>query len=116
MFRILLDQNFDHRIYRGLLHRIPGLVCETTEGLGLKSHRDDQILAFAASESRIIFPHDERTFGLFAYERLARGEVMSGLVVVPDSIPIGKAIDDLELLIACSNESELNRKVLRLPL
>lgn len=36
MIRILLDQNFDHRISDGLLRRIPELDVDSTERLGVK--------------------------------------------------------------------------------
>jgi hypothetical protein len=40
---------------------------------------------------------------------------MSGVVVVPDSLPIGSAIDELELLIHCRFDHEWEDSITRLP-
>ncbi len=52
----------------------------------------------------------------FAYERLLRGEQMSGLFVVNDRMPIRQVIDELLLLVDCSEQSEWKGVVLYLPL
>ena len=121
MIRILLDQNFDHRIKRGLQNRIPALDCVSTEELGIKKFTDKQILTRAAENGRVVITHDERTFHIFAYKKIEQGEKMSGLIVVPDNIPIREAIDDLELMIECRfdqewENSEWENSVLRLPI
>jgi hypothetical protein len=41
---------------------------------------------------------------------------MAGLVVVPQSLGIGRAIDDLELVVECYSQSEMRDRIERLPL
>jgi predicted nuclease of predicted toxin-antitoxin system len=89
MIRLLFDQNFNQRISRGLRKRIPDLDCVTTEKLGFKKFTDDLLLTKAAELDRVIITHDEKTFHIFAYKKIELGEKMAGLVVVPDSLPIG---------------------------
>lgn len=116
MIRILLDQNFDHRISRGLLRRISDLDIESTERLGIKGFKDDSVLTVAAELERVVLTQDKKTFPQFAYKKIGAGEKMLGLVVVPDSVPIGEAIEQLELLIHCSSDDEWENSVIRLPI
>lgn len=116
MIKILLDQNFDQRISRGLLVRLPGLDIETTESLGIKRFTDAEVLAKAADLGRVIFTHDERTFPKFAYERIERGERVVGLIVVPANLSIGYAIDELKLIISCRTIDEWEGLIDRLPI
>lgn len=116
MIRILADQNFNGRIFRGLRARIPELDIVRTQDLGLEGLTDYRLLDWAAEEDRVILTHDERTFHVFAYERMTKGEKMSGVIVVPDQIPIGRAIDDLEIAIICKFESEWENNITRIPI
>ena len=52
----------------------------------------------------------------FAYERIVRREPMTGLFVVNDRISIRQAIDELLLLINCTEQAEWKGIVLYLPL
>lgn len=114
MKKILTDQNFDGPTLRGLLSRIPDLDLVRIEDIGLKGSADPDILAWAAEEDRLILTHDARTFPQFASERIARGKKFSGLVVVPQSLSIRNAIEDLMIVILCSADDEL--EFIRLPM
>lgn len=116
MIRILLDQNFDHRISDGLLRRIPELDVDSTERLGVKKFADDSILTLAAELGRVVFTHDKRIFPGFARKKIEAGEKMCGLIVVSDRIPIGEAIYELELLILCTADDEWENSVVRVPI
>jgi len=52
----------------------------------------------------------------FAYERLSQGQQMSGLFVINDRMPVRQVIDELLLLIDCSEQDEWKGIVLYLPL
>jgi hypothetical protein len=49
-------------------------------------------------------------------DRIAAGERVAGVVIVPQLLQIRRAIDDLELIMICSNEDEWENVVRRLPL
>lgn len=101
---------------RGLKLRIPELDCVTTYELGMENYSDPDLLKWAAKENRVILTHDAKTFPQFAYERMGEGKKMSGVVVIDDLMPIGKAIDDLELIILGNFENEWENNVTRIPL
>jgi predicted nuclease of predicted toxin-antitoxin system len=116
MIRILFDQNFNGKILRGLKERIPELDCVTTHEIGIEAYSDPQLLSWAATENRVILTHDAKTFPIFAYERMTKGEKMSGVIVVSDQMAIGRAIDDLELIILGRFENKWENNVTRIPL
>jgi len=116
MIKILFDQNFNGRILRGLKVRIPELDCVATYEIGIGSYTDPKLLTWAANENRVILTHDAKTFPIFAYEKMAKGEKMSGVIVVSDQMPIGQAIDELELIILGRFENEWINNVTRIPL
>jgi hypothetical protein len=51
----------------------------------------------------------------FAYERIAAGAPMSGLIAISDRLPIGNVIASLGMLIECSNQEDFQDFVLHLP-
>jgi len=60
--------------------------------------------------------HDVNTMPRHATARLILGLHMSGLIVVPDKLEIGRAIKDLEVIIECASESDLKDRIYYLPL
>jgi hypothetical protein len=52
----------------------------------------------------------------YAYQSLAEGELMTGVIEIPLDIPMGRVIEDILLLVNCSLEGELEGKILYLPL
>jgi predicted nuclease of predicted toxin-antitoxin system len=116
MFRFLCDVNFNNDILRGLLLRRPDLDVVRAQDVGLEETEDPELLAWAAANGRIVLTHDRATFPSFAYERVVAGEPMAGVFVVNDRLPPGRAIDELLLVIDCSEASEWSGRVLYLPL
>lgn len=116
MLSLLSDENFNGDIVRGLLLRQPDLDLLRVQDVGLREVDDPAILAWAASHGRILLTHDRATMPDFAYSRLIRGEPMAGMFVVNDRMPIRQAIDELLLLVDCSEQAEWKDIVLYLPL
>jgi hypothetical protein len=116
MLRIFVDQDLDHDILRGLRLRFRDLDAVTALQAGLDRNTDPEILAWAAAQSRVVVTHDRNTMPAHAYDRVRKGEPVAGVVVVPREMPVGKAIGELEVLIACSLEGEWSQLVVFLPL
>lgn len=106
MLRLLSDENFNGDIVRGLFLRQPKLDLLRVQDVGLREVDDPAILAWAAQNERILLTHDRATIPDFAYERLVKGEVMAGMFVVNDRMPIRQAIVKLSLLVDCSEQAE----------
>ncbi|VXD11251.1 conserved hypothetical protein [Planktothrix serta PCC 8927] len=116
MLRLLSDENFNGDIVRGLFLRQPDLDLLRVQDVGLRKVDDPEILGWATSNGRILLTHDRATMPDFAYERLSQGQQMSGLFVINDRMPVRQVIDELLLLIDCSEQDEWKGIVLYLPL
>lgn len=116
MLPLLIDENLNHRILRGLLRTVPVLDYVLTPDAGLRAAEDPVLLDFAAKEKRILVTHDLRTVPRHAYERVKAGLPMPGVVAVPDDLPIGRAIEDLAIIAECAAPAEVRSLVLYLPL
>lgn len=116
MLRLLIDQNFDHDILRGLERRLPNLDYVTTVEMGLSKASDPKLLDWAAVERRVILTHDQSTMPDHVAERMSSGNEVFGVIIVSRSLPIGIVIDELELIVECSNEDDILNRYLFLPL
>ncbi|HEX8494618.1 MAG TPA: DUF5615 family PIN-like protein [Pyrinomonadaceae bacterium] len=115
MLRLLIDHNLNQNILRGLIRRLPQLDAVTAFEIGMSEATDPQLLIWAAQEERIIVTHDRRTMPAHAAVLMNEGKSIAGLFVVPRNLPLGQVIEDLELMITCSEMSEWTNVVLYLP-
>lgn len=116
MLRFAADENLKRQIVTGLRRRSSAMGILTVREAALEGMSDPAILAWAATEDRILLTHDTRTMGAHAYARVAVGEPMPGLVEIPDLMPIGQAIDAVLLIAELASAEEMRDRVLRLPL
>jgi hypothetical protein len=116
VLKYAVDEDFNHEIVRGLERRDASLDILTVQDADLLEAHDRDVLAWAAQEGRVLLTHDVRTMPTYAAERLRDGRSMPGIVLVPQLLPIGRAIDDLLLLAQYSEAGEYEGMILRLPL
>ena len=116
MIRFLADENLQIQIVRGLLRRNPGVDIVRAQDVGLRKAKDLAVLAWAAAENRILLTHGAETMPDAAYKRLAAGERMVGMFVIPWTAPLGPVIEDLLLIAAASDPAEWDTHVKFLPL
>jgi Domain of unknown function (DUF5615) len=104
--KFLADANFSRRIIKGVQRREPLLDFQSAEEAGLRGKRDYEVLEIAASQERVLVlvTHDRKTmpdaFGAFATQRQS-----SGVLIVPQSLPVVVAIEEL-LLVWGASEAE----------
>lgn len=116
MLRLLIDQDVDHDILRGLIRRIPQLDEVTAFEIGMSRATDPQLLAWAERERRIIVTHDRTTMPMHAARILGEEKNIAGVFVVPRRVPLHQVLDDLELMITCSENHEWINVIRYLPL
>lgn len=116
MLRLLFDQDFNHDILRGLLLRLPDVDGITALRAGLDEAPDSELLDWAAQQRRTVVTHDVNSMPDNAYRRIRQGEPVAGVFVVPQELPIGQAIAELEMLTACSFEGEWADLIVFVPL
>jgi hypothetical protein len=116
MLRLLIDQDLDHVILRGLLLRVPNLNVITAHQVDLGNASDPEVLEWAAAHERIIVTHDRRTMPYHATNRIARDEKVAGVIVVSRQLPISQVINELEIIVSCSEMVEWENIIKHLPL
>lgn len=116
MLRLLTDENFNGDIVRGLLLRQPDLDIIRVQDVGLHGAEDPDILAWAADNNRIVLTHDRATMADFAFQRAADSGKMPGVFVLNDRFPVGLAIQEILLIVACTEQAEWSGLVVHLPL
>jgi hypothetical protein len=112
----LADENFHNAIVDGLRLRRRDLDLARVQDVGLLGADDPTILTWAAQTERILLTHDAATMPRHARERVGAVLRMPGMILVPDTMPIGQAIEEILLLAQCSREGEWEGQVVYLPL
>jgi hypothetical protein len=107
MLRLASDADVHGAIIRGLHRRLPELNLVRVQDSLSEGTPDPEILAWAASEDRILITNDRNTMVAFSCKRVAAGEPMPGLIVTTTEQSIGSAIDDIQLLAECMPEEEV---------
>ncbi|GJM41329.1 MAG: hypothetical protein DHS20C20_16110 [Ardenticatenaceae bacterium] len=98
--RFLTDEDFDNRIMRGLVRiYLSSVDIVRVQDVGLSGADDTAMLVWAASEKRILLTHDFRTMPHHVSETLTSGQNLAGVIIVPQSMPIGEAIQDIPLIV-----------------
>lgn len=113
--RIAVDANFRREIAEGLQRRMPNLDIIWAQQVGLSEASDEEVLEWSAREGRILLTHDHRTMPNTVYRRIEQGLHTPAVIVVYQLTPIGKAVEDLELVLGASLPHELEMRVIRLP-
>jgi len=116
MIRLLTDENVNNNLMRGLARRLPQLDFVSVRDVGLAGSPDLVLLKWAVNEQRVILTHDLKTMVRDANLLVAQGEPMAGVIFVPDQLEIGRAINDLEMVLGTSTESAMRNSVEYLPL
>lgn len=116
MLRILFDEDLDARIVRGLRRRVPELDSVTMGETELRGIDDDQVLELGELEERLLVSHDVNTMTAAFRRRVGRGKGTAGLLLVPQSLPIGRAIVDLELIALATSAEDWRGRLEFIPL
>jgi predicted nuclease of predicted toxin-antitoxin system len=114
--KLLLDENFNNDVLRGLRREMPDLDIVRAQDIPeIFGHDDPTLLDWAALNGRVVLTHDVNTLRDFAYERVRNGLPMLGAIVVPLDAPTGKIIEDILIVIIASHPNELENQVIHLP-
>ena len=111
MIRILLDQDFNHALLRGLRRRVPDLDFITARDADLSDADDRRLLRWAFENNRILFTHDIRTMPGHYAALLARGESVGGILIIPRRLLMGLVINELEIFVVCSDLDEWKNRL-----
>lgn len=117
MVRFLTDFNFDGRIIRGVLRQRPQFDLVRGQDVGVAEETPDpELLEWAAQNDRILVTHDRNTMSGFAYDRVAAGLSMPGVIIVARTAPIRQIIEDMLLIDFVMSHIDYANRVEFLPL
>jgi len=113
--RFQADEDLNQKIVVGLRRREPGVDFRDAYQGGIIGLVDTEVLRNTATSGRILISHDRRTMPAHFARFLASGS-SPGLVVVPQELDIGTAIEDLLLIWSASEAAEWRDSIGYLPL
>lgn len=106
MPRFLADENFDGHAFREIKRLFSHLEIARIQDVQLQGAKDEDILEWTASHGYILFTHDAKTMTRHGRERISKGLLFPGMVVVRRQSSIGQMVRELEILIECTREDE----------
>jgi predicted nuclease of predicted toxin-antitoxin system len=111
MLRLASDADVHGGIIRGLRRRAPGIDLVRAQDALPEGATDPEVPAWGAAEDRVLITNDRNTIVDFAYQRVAAGELMPGLIVTTNEQSIGSAIDDILLVAEYMPEDEIRDQI-----
>ncbi len=114
--RFLADADLNKAIVNGVLRREPAIDFLAAHAAGLRQMKDPEVLALAAAQQRILVSHDVGTMPLHFRAFRKAGKQSAGVLLVPQSIDVGTAIEDLLLIWLASHAAEWENHLAWLPL
>lgn len=116
MIRLLFDEHVEESILTGIRLRLPGADILNVQAASIRGMSDHDLLEWAHSENRIIVSRDVNTMIGFAYQRVMASLPITGLIVLSSTMSIGRAIEELVIILCCSEASEYENRVVHLPI
>jgi predicted nuclease of predicted toxin-antitoxin system len=77
---------------------------------------DSTVLEWAAQQGRVVLTHDLDTMTKYAGERIEQELPMAGVILIRDTVPVSKVIDDLLVVLGASEADEWENRIDFLPL
>lgn len=114
--RFLADHDLNEHIVIGVRRRDATLEFMRARDLGLNERSDAEILEYADRQGLIVVSHDVNTMPAAAYDRLATGKKIAGLLMVKQTQPVSEVIEDLILIGSASEAVAWENQVCFLPL
>jgi hypothetical protein len=111
MLRLASDADVHGEIIRGLRRRLPEIDLVRVQDVLPEGTLDLDVLAWAAAENRVLISNNRNTMVGFAYQRVAGGDSVPGLISTTNEQSIGAAIDDILLIAEYMPAEEIRDQV-----
>jgi hypothetical protein len=114
LLRFQADNDLRWPIVHGILRRKPTIDFQSAQTAKLDGVVDEEVLARAAAEDRILVSHDFKTMPTH-FRRFASNTRSPGVFLIPQDYPVGEAVDSLVLLWEASAPHEWQNRLILLP-
>jgi predicted nuclease of predicted toxin-antitoxin system len=111
MLRLASDADVHGDILRGLRRRLPEIDLVRAQDALPEGTADPDVLAWAATENRVLITSDRNTMVDFAFRRVREGKLVPGLIVTTNEQSIGAAINDILLIAEEMPEQEIRDQI-----
>lgn len=112
--RFQADYDFNQKIVRAVLHLYPAIDFQTAHKAGLEGLPDEQVLALAAGEGRILVSHDFSTMPVHFGDFISQQD-SPGVILISQNLPISKAVEELTVVWGASEAEEWINTITWLP-
>jgi len=109
------DADLNQDIVKGVRRRIPEIDFQTAEAAGLEGLDDQEVLAIAADEYRILVSHDRRTMA-HHFGDFISGRDCPGVFLISKRTGVREAIDEIVLVWPASGAVEYLNQIVTIPL
>lgn len=113
--RFQADADLNQIILSAVLRREPSIDFQTAVGAELQGVDDLDVLAKSAQDARVLVTHDRKTMPWHFAEFIVQ-ETSPGLLIIPQSLPIAAAVEDLLLIWSATEAEEWKNRIVILPL
>lgn len=114
--RFQQDYNLSGVILRGVRRREPAVDFQSAAAASFEGMPDPGVLLYCEREERVLVTHDRRTMPRHLRDHLAAGHLCPGVIIVPQAMPVGAAIDQILIIWASVSASEMRNRIEWLPL
>lgn len=112
--RFQADADLKQAIVIGTLRRKPDIDFRSAYIAGLERKTDQEVLAIAAQEGRILVTHDRKTMPTEFGQFIAM-QTSAGVLIVSQSLPVSDAIEALILIWEASDAEEWINQIMSFP-
>jgi Domain of unknown function (DUF5615) len=109
------DYDLKRAIISGVKRRIPEIDFKNADDAQLRGLDDQEVLAYAAREGRILVSHDRSTMPIH-FANFVLAQESPGLILIEQSLPVREAIEDILLIWEASEAEEWINRLEFIPL
>lgn len=113
--RFQADADLNQIIVSAIVRRVPAIDFRTATAAELTRLKDPEVLALAAHDGRILVTHDHTTMPKH-FNEFVRSTPSSGLILMPQNLPVQVAVDDLILIWTATQPDEWMNRIVYLPI
>lgn len=115
MIRFQADADLNQTILLAAVRRSPELDFQSATDACLAGLNDSEVLALASEQGRILVTHDRKTMPRH-FADFVNHSCSAGVIVIPQSLPVSRATDDLLLIASATNPDEWINRIVFLPI
>lgn len=113
--RFQADADLNQIILLATVRHEPTIDFQTALAAGLGGLSDEEVLAMAAREERVLVTHDRKTMPRY-FSEFIKTETSPGLIVIPQYLSVASAVEELLLIWSATEAEDWINRICFLPL